>query len=189
MRIIAGRFKGTKLPSVKGKSVRPTASRVRESLFSVIGSDIDGAQVLDLFAGSGAFGFEAVSRGAERAVLVDQNRDGARNLAKAVELLRVEDQVEILSMGAAQAIRLLEQQGRKFSVIFLDPPYASDLAQRITGDPSFPGLLTDEGIIILERRSGAPAIPMPPCFEMYWSRKYGDTQVEIFHFSDDSQIP
>ncbi len=189
MRIIAGRFKGTKLPSVKGKSVRPTASRVRESLFNVIGRDIDGAQVLDLFAGSGAFGFEAVSRGAESLTLVDQSREVTRNLGNASELLGVAEQVTILTMGAAQAIRLLEQQGEKFSVIFLDPPYASDLLHKVTHDPAFPRLLTEEGIIVIERSSGAPAIPIPPCFEMYWSRKYGDTQVELFRFSDDSQIP
>ena len=100
MRIISGRFRGRRLPSLRGGTVRPTTERVREAVFSTIGTAIEAAQVLDLFAGTGAFGFEALSRGASRVVFVDKNRKVAGIIAETAGILGVKDQVKIVVMEA-----------------------------------------------------------------------------------------
>jgi len=135
---------------------------------------------LDLFAGAGAFGFEALSRGAEAVVFVDTDRLATRLLSETAESLHVQDRVVILALTASQAIGKLAGQGRKFGIVFLDPPYDTDWIQRVVSTSSFPDLLEDEAILIIERSAlfGEPRIP--ESFLKAFGRKYGDTIVEIF---------
>ncbi len=105
MRIIAGRFKGLRLPSPRKQGVRPTTDRVREALFSTLGHEVEDSRVLDLFAGTGAFGFEALSRGAASVVFVDDDRQVTHTLITTCDALRVVDQVRILTMSADQAVQ------------------------------------------------------------------------------------
>ena len=144
MRIIAGRFKGVRLPSPRNKSVRPTTDRVREALFSALGDAVQDSRVLDLFAGTGAFGFEAVSRGAESVVFVDQDRLVTKLLSQTAGSLNVQDRVVILTLTASQAIAKLAGLGRKFGIVFLDPPYETDWIQRVVSTPAFLELLEPE---------------------------------------------
>jgi len=182
MRIIAGRFKGLRLPSPRKQGVRPTTDRVREALFSTLGPAVEGSRVLDLFAGTGAFGFEALSRGAASVVFVDDDRQVTHTLIKTCDALRVEDQVRILTMSADQAVRKLADSGDKFTIVFLDPPYGTEWVPKVVCNPVFADLFTSDGLLIIEREEKAPELAIPAGFSQEFGRKYGGTLVEIFRY-------
>lgn len=181
MRIISGRFKGLRLASPKGLGLRPTLDRVREALFSALGTLVISARVLDLFAGTGAFGFEALSRGAAYAVFVEKNRRACGLIAETSRRLGVESQARILAMDALDAMRELGKEEARFEVIFLDPPYESEWIARTLNDPVFPNLLESEGVFVVEKRICDPETRPPLGFEARFSRKYGETVLEIFY--------
>jgi len=131
LRIIAGEFKGRRLKTPTTRTVRPTSDRVREAWFSILQQSIPGARVLDLFAGSGALGFEALSRGAVSVDFVETHRVSLTALKANIEALKVEDRVTI---HRSDALRFAERlQPAQYDVAFADPPYASDEAQRLAG--------------------------------------------------------
>src|SRR5258706_8030469 len=131
MRIISGIYKSRKLIAPKGEATRPTSDRARESLFNVLNNliDFDGISVLDLFAGSGAFAFEVLSRGAEHATLVDKNRNAIEVITTNAEALKVDSQVEIIQKDAYQwlsrlsEIPTIDHRPSTIDLIFADPPY------------------------------------------------------------------
>lgn len=129
LRIIAGEFKGRRLTTPATDKVRPTADRVREAWFSILQQSIPGARVLDLFAGSGALGFEALSRGAARVDFVETHRVSLTTLKANIEALKVEDRVTIHRMDALRFAERL--QPGAYDVAFADPPYATDDAARL----------------------------------------------------------
>jgi 16S rRNA (guanine966-N2)-methyltransferase len=181
MRIISGRFKGMRLPAPKGRKVRPTVDRVREALFSTLGDLVAGARVLDLFAGTGAFGFEAFSRGAATVVLVEKDRQVSAAMMQTAAGLGIESEVRILNMDALEALKHLAKSETAFTIIFLDPPYESEWIAKVIADPVFRNLLEPEGVFIVEKGVHTPDIAPPPCFTKRFSKKYGGTAVEIFH--------
>ncbi len=131
MRIIAGKYRSRLIRSPRNAEVRPTKDRIREALFNIIIEYINGAEVLDLFAGSGAFGIEAVSRGAKSAVFVDNDRGCVKAIEDNLNALNVEDsKFGILKMDAFRAIDKFVNNGKKFDIIFLDPPYYEDMAKK-----------------------------------------------------------
>ncbi|MGD9506148.1 MAG: 16S rRNA (guanine(966)-N(2))-methyltransferase RsmD [Syntrophobacteraceae bacterium] len=123
MRIVAGAFRGRRLNPPKGRAVRPTTDRVREAVFSIIATRVPGARVLDLFAGTGAMGLEALSRGAAHAVFVDRSPESIRLIQSNIALCNASERVAVIHDAAQRAIRRLEEQGEKFDIVFLDPPY------------------------------------------------------------------
>lgn len=125
MRIITGRAKGTKLFSPEGEETRPTSERVKEAVFSMIQFDIEGRSVLDLFAGSGQLGLEAVSRGAASAVFVEKSKQAASVVSANIRKTKSENECTLFNMDCAEYIR--RNRGRKADIIFIDPPYASGL--------------------------------------------------------------
>ena len=129
LRIIAGEFKGRRLHVPRGSTVRPTSDRVREAWFSIVQQSIPDARVLDLFAGSGALGFEALSRGAARVDFVETRRVSITTLKENIEALKVEDRVTIHRMDALRFAERL--QPGAYDVAFADPPYATDDAARL----------------------------------------------------------
>ena len=126
MRIIAGSARGTPLLAPRGMDTRPTQDKVKESLFNMLQGAWEGGAALDLFAGSGALGLEAVSRGAELAVLVDQSKEAAQCIRRNIEKLRFQDRAELLNCDWKQAVSKLAREGRRFELVFLDPPYRMD---------------------------------------------------------------
>lgn len=180
MRIIAGRFKGVRLKVPHGRAVRPTTDRVREALFSTLGSVVEGSRVLELFAGTGAFGLEALSRGAHSAVFVDSDRRAIVSLAETARTLGLVDRVMLLTATASQALKKLAVANDKFRIVYLDPPYASDWIPRIISDPLLLDVLEAEGLVIVERDVHAANPVAPQACEMVFSRKYGGTIIEIF---------
>jgi len=180
MRIIAGHLRGRRLPPA-AKGVRPTTDRVREALFSAIGDAVVGARVLELFAGSGAFGFEALSRGAASATVVDSNPKVCRLLTETADAFEVSDLVAILNMTAFQAMSHLTRHGERYAIVFLDPPYLSNVLPGLMWDPLLLDLLESPGMLVVEREARSPSPTAPPPYVRRFSRTYGGTAVDIFH--------
>ena len=150
MRIIAGTHGSRRFDAPEGKETRPTLDKVREAVFSSLGGFFDGGDVLDLYAGSGAVGFEALSRGIERAVFVDCSRDAVRVIRKNIEQLGFADRSLVLPVRAEKAIRLLAEKNRKFDLVYLDPPYRLQENVRIISLLSETGLLKKGAAVVIE---------------------------------------
>lgn len=125
MRIITGRAKGIHLKTLDGEATRPTSERVKESVFSMLQFDLEGRAVLDLFSGSGQMGLEAISRGAGSAVLVDRSRDAIRVITENAQKTKLAADCQIVQSDAGDYLR--RNRSRRFDIVFLDPPYASEL--------------------------------------------------------------
>src|SRR5579871_6847736 len=180
MRIVGGRLKGRMLASPSSREIRPTADRLRESVFNILvhayDNPLDGARVLDLFAGTGALGIEAVSRGAAFALFVD-------NGAEARALLR--NNVETLALGGVTKIfrRDATRLGpahpiEPFSLVFLDPPYGKGLGERALASARDGGWLTNEALIVVEEAADAGFVA-PADFAEIERRRYDDTEFTI----------
>lgn len=126
MRIIGGKARGTKLYTLEGENTRPTLDRVRESLFNIIQKDVPNAVFLDLFAGSGAIGLEAISRGAKKSILCDKNRDAIKIIKKNIEKTRSREQVELYEADFKEVLK--NKLKEKIDIVFIDPPYKTDFA-------------------------------------------------------------
>jgi 16S rRNA (guanine966-N2)-methyltransferase len=169
MRVVAGDLRGRRLEAPKGDEVRPTADRVREAVFSILG-DIGGANVLDLYSGTGALAIEAISRGAESAVLVDTSPTTAR---RNVDALGLGDRCELVR---ADAVRYLSGEEGQFDLVFCDPPYK--LADRLGPELTrlIPDRLAVRGRVIVESDVRSPLrLELPIQVE----RSYGDTLIRI----------
>lgn len=183
MRIVAGRYGGRKLKTPKGRTTRPTSERVREALFSMLGN-ISGAIVLDLFAGSGALGIEALSRGAERAVFIERDKAAIEALSLNLAALSIDEAHAQLRRGdALAALREARQRGETYDLIFVDPPYARahELGRGLSA--LLPGLLRAGARVIVEsdRR-----VPLELELQVGASRRYGDTTITIHtHVTED----
>ena len=175
MRVIAGTYKGHRLVAPKRGSVRPTADRVREALFSVLGS-VEGAHVLDLYAGSGALGIEALSRGAADATWVDSDIASVRAVRQNLARLRI-DADEVVRAGVAPYLRNAAVSGRHWDLVFCDPPYR--LAHRLGRDLEalLPAVLADKARIVCESSTKQP---LELAFPLLTERRYGDTSVSIY---------
>jgi 16S rRNA (guanine966-N2)-methyltransferase len=153
VRIIGGKWRSRIVRFPDSASIRPTPDRVRETLFNWLGQRLDGLACLDLFAGSGALGFEALSRGAARVVMVEQGRESARSLNENAKLLDAD--VEVMT---GDALAYLKRSTEKFDVVFVDPPYDSDLAVRALA--MLPDRLKDAARVYVE--SAGPLAPPAP---------------------------
>ena len=149
MRIITGKARGTKLQTLAGEATRPTAERTKEAIFSMINFDIAGARVLDLFAGSGQLGLEALSRGAKSAVLNDSSREAAAIIRANAEKTRLVDSCEILSTDWQPVLRRFSGR-EKFNLVFLDPPYAGGFLPKVLAKMIEWDLLSDGAVIVCE---------------------------------------
>ena len=176
MRITGGRFAGRKL-EVPRAEVRPTADRVRESLFARLG-DLTGKRVLDLFAGSGALGFEALSRGADHVVFADRSPLVLATLRKNAERLGVEDAIET-RRGEARAVLRRLAGGAPFELVFLDPPYAGDELAAALAGLAAGGLLAREALVVAESDRRHPPARIAGLAAID-ERRYGDTLVTWF---------
>lgn len=169
MRIVAGSRKGHTIYAPKGRSTRPTSDRVREAAFNLIGP-VDGASVLDLYAGSGAMGLEALSRGAASAVFVEADRDACRTIERNLEKLRLKGAVVCGDVLAA----LTNERGR-YDLVLVDPPY--DLRDHEALARYLPRVLADDGLLVFE--SAAKVEPELPLAQRT-SRRYGSARLTLY---------
>ena len=148
MRIISGKARGTKLYTLEGDNTRPTLDRVKESIFNIIQNEIEGAKILDLFAGSGAIGLEFLSRGAEKAVLCDKSKEAVNIIKKNIEKTHMEQYVEIYNTDFENCLDKIKQE--QFDIIYIDPPYETDYIIKSLKKIKEKNIAKEESLIIIE---------------------------------------
>jgi 16S rRNA (guanine966-N2)-methyltransferase len=181
MRIIAGERRGHKIDGPKAGSTRPTSDLVRESVFNILGPQVEGRVVVDLFAGTGALGLEALSRGAARAILVEQNRHNITLIHRNLAILRYEDRARVLATDAYRWARGFTPIDDDPMVVLIDPPYSDyeNRARRV--QELLSALLTrlpPDSVVVLESGRTLDADILPG-FEVWDVRRYGGTQVAV----------
>ena len=180
MRIIGGKHRGSKLYTLDGLNTRPTLDRVKEPLFSILQFDLPEAIVLDLFAGSGSLGLEALSRGAKKAILCDKSRDAIHIIEKNVDKLNEKANIQIMNQDYLKALEMLKQNHEKVDIVFLDPPYETDFAENAVKIITQYKLLNEDGIIVIEtdrKEVVEQNINKLDLYEIYDERKYGRVEL------------
>jgi len=175
MRVIAGSRKGHTIAAPRGLDTRPTSDRVRENVFNLVGP-LDGASVLDLYAGSGALGIEALSRGAARAVFVERDHDAVRTIERNLDSLRLTG----ARVVRADAVTTLAQEvagARKYDLVLVDPPYGMYPSLQPQLARYLPPLLAEDGLLVLETDARVePDLPLP----LRTSRRYGQARITVY---------
>jgi 16S rRNA (guanine966-N2)-methyltransferase len=173
MRIIAGERKGHTIFAPRGRETRPTSDRVRENTFNLVGP-VDGAAVLDLYAGSGALGLEALSRGAASVVFVDTDREAVRAIERNLDKLRLTG-ARVVSHGVTTVLAQEAAAGRKYDLVLVDPPY--EMTDHALLARYLPSVLADEGVLVFETSARVePQLPLA----VRKQRVYGGTRVTLF---------
>ncbi|HSX22186.1 MAG TPA: 16S rRNA (guanine(966)-N(2))-methyltransferase RsmD [Gaiellaceae bacterium] len=174
MRIIAGEKRGHTIHAPKGVDTRPTSDRVRENVFNLVGP-VDDASVLDLFAGSGAYGLEALSRGAARVVFVELDRDAVRTIERNLDKLRLKGTV--LRQDAITTLATEAGTRKKYDLVLVDPPYDMYLDLQPQLARYLPSVLADDGVLVVE--TGVRIEPELP-LEQRTTRKYGQARITVY---------
>ena len=174
MRIVAGKYKGLKLNEFELDNIRPTIDRVRESIFNKIQFKVSGAVVLDLFGGTGAVSLEFVSRNAEKVITVDNNAGSIRLIKQNFDKAKIKP--NLLEMDYERALKKVSDMGLKFDIVFLDPPFETDFAEKALKFISSHDLLKDDGVIVYEHVVGK-VFECPSGLEIMDERKYGTVSV------------
>ncbi len=186
MRIITGRARGLQLTTPKNWDVRPTADRVKESLFSIIGSRIIDAQVLDLFAGTGNLGLESWSRGAAAITFIDESKESLRLVQANITKCRAEKECTVIKGNAVNVIERLAQQGKVFDFAFCDPPYNKGWVEKIINAMTKHSVLRQGGYLIVERAVHDNVENLPACFELVRTEKYGETIIDFLYYGKEN---
>lgn len=179
VRIIAGSARGTKLDTIEGLDTRPTTDRVKENIFNIVQFEIVGERVLDLFAGSGALGLEAGSRGAEEVVLVEASPKCAKVTQKNIDKANLKSKTKLIVKPVENAIKNLSSD-KPFHVVFMDPPYDKGFVVPTIESIDGLGLLDDSGMIVVEHNSKTQYPDVIGGFELGKFKKYGSTAVSIY---------
>lgn len=179
MKIISGTLKGRNIEGYNIEGTRPTMDRVKESLFGMIQDYIKDSTVLDLFAGSGNLGVEAISNGAKIAYFIDNNPEVIKVLNKNIANLDIKSKSRVILSDWKKALNTFATQNIKFDLIFIDPPYAYDVYEKILNKVSTLNLLSDDGLIIMEHSN----LHLPTTYEnltLYKERNYGNKSINIY---------
>lgn len=186
MRVITGTARGRRLGELKGRETRPTAGKVKEGVFSALQFDIEGRRVLDLFAGTGQMGIEALSRGAESCVFVDRRRDAAQLVRDNLAACSLADRARVV---CGDALEYLTAVRTRFDLIFLDPPYADDTLERAVAQIARLDLLAPCGIIVAE--SPVEKVLPDPGAPFHVSReyRYGGIKVTVYRRDGEGKEP
>ena len=184
LRIIAGELKGRKLRSVRGTKTRPTADRIREAIFNILAFQIRGSTVLDLFAGTGAFGIEALSRGAESVVFVDVENDSISVLQENINRFSLEGVTKILRWDLTRNLNCLGSLRSAFNLVFMDPPYNKNMIE-----PTLFNLHSSQSMeigarIVVEHSYLEPILRSQSLFKLYDQRRYGKTRVSFLNYKE-----
>lgn len=178
VRIIAGKYGGRSIAAPDGKKTHPMSERVRNALFNIIGAEIEGANVLDAFAGTGAIGIEAVSRGARHATFIERDRVAQKVLAENIDKLGMEGRSKIIKAPVASWVSTYD--GENFDVIFVDPPYHDTQFSTVT---KLMGLLKPGALMVLSH-PGRDECPTRPGVVVVDNRSYGDATLTLFRLEE-----
>ena len=179
MRVISGKRRGAKLIAPEGMNTRPTTDRIKETLFNMIQFDLPGCQFLDLFSGSGGIGIEAISRGAQQAVFIDKDPAAFQCIKKNLEKTTLQDQAIVYNIDVYSGIKKLVAEGKRFDIIFLDPPYALPDTKDILAFIGSHDLLKDDGYLILEQGTDQ-AIDKIEGLKLIKEKQYKTTTMSFF---------
>lgn len=184
MKILRGTWKGKQLSAKPNPKLRPTGNKLREAIFDILESrliqDWANYRILDLFAGTGAFGLEALSRGAARADFVDIHLPSMKLLRQSVQNFEIGDRVDVYCKGALEAIPWLYRQNKRYELIFLDPPYRQDwVVATLNRLQEFP-ILSSKGIVVAEHDKKEGLSSVQGAWDLLESRRYGDSAISMF---------
>ena len=177
MRVITGTARGRRLETLPGEETRPTAERVKEGLFSAIQFDIEGRRAVDLFAGSGQLGIEALSRGASEVVFVDKSAAALKLIRENLELCGLSDRARVRNGDSLAYLR----SGEKFDLVFLDPPYDTGLLEQALQDIAGFDICREHGIIMAESPADAVLPPLAAPYRLYREYRYGRIKLTVYH--------
>ncbi len=183
MRVITGTARGRRLGELKGQETRPTTGKVKEAVFSALQFDLEGRRVLDLFAGTGQMGIEALSRGASSCVFVDMRRDAAALVRENLAVCGLSDRAQVVcgdAMGYLASVRA------PFDLVFLDPPYGDEVLERAIAHIARFDILAPRGIIVAESPADKtlPALSAP--YGVYREYRYGRIKVTVYHREEEA---
>ncbi len=179
MRIISGTSRGRKLATPKSQAIRPTSDRVKESIFNILGKEVEGKVVLDLFAGTGNLGIEALSRGAKKVLFVEKGRQAIKLIQRNLSQFGMNVQSEILPKDVIRAIGILKQRGESFDLILMDPPYEKGLIQKTLFKLHSFKIYHQDSILIIEHDRREPIPTMVEGWTLIRQRKIGDTLISF----------
>lgn len=179
MRIITGTSKGRRLATPKNHAIRPTSDRVKESIFNILGKEVEGKVVLDLFAGTGNLGIEALSRGAKKAFFVEKGRQALRLIQRNLSQCGMSERSEILSTDVSRAIGILNQRGQSFDLILMDPPYEKGLIQKTLIKLHSNRIYQEDSILLVEHDRREPVPQRVDGWTLIRQQGIGDTLISF----------
>ena len=179
MRVIAGKYKGRTLLCPSGLRVRPTADPMRETIFNLLGDAVDGSRALDVFAGVGTLGIEALSRNAREVHFVERDRTALRYLRKNLDGIAVKEEAAVFAGDAFRVMKRLHAEGRMYDLFFCDPPYGEDLTQRVLSQESESPVVEPGGMLVIQRHAKDGVDRSHPRYALVKRRVFGDTVVDL----------
>jgi 16S rRNA (guanine966-N2)-methyltransferase len=188
VRVIAGTAKGRILKAVPGMGTRPTTDKVKEAIFSIIGPFFDGGIGLDLFAGTGGLGIEAISRGMDRVIFIDMERTSIQVIEDNIATIGFNEQSEVYRNEAQRALKVLAKRGLKFDLVFIDPPYLMKQADKILLQMQQMELIQDQAVVLVEHEAGHAYADEIGQFHVRKRANYGETAITIYHYLDNPKI-
>jgi 16S rRNA (guanine(966)-N(2))-methyltransferase RsmD len=180
MRVIAGIYKGRRLKTLEGSSVRPTSDRLRETIFNILTPRIEGARFMDLCAGSGAIGIEALSRGAQYVTFIESSIKAARVISENLRNCGIRRDYRVINRDAIRALKGLASENAQFDIIYFDPPYSSELYTPAMWVIAKHGLLAEGGVLIVEHRRQSPLAANYDQLRPYRQLEQGETRLTFF---------
>jgi 16S rRNA (guanine(966)-N(2))-methyltransferase RsmD len=186
MRVVAGKYRGRKLKAVPGTLTRPTTDKVKEAVFNILGGQLQG-NVLDLYAGSGSLGIEAVSRGARGAVLVDHQYQAIKTIHENVEATKDQAFFEVFKADAFRILPVLKKKGYSFDYVFLDPPYKKQQITKLLHEFALLKLCRLHALIICETDQTADLPQQISDYDLWKRSDYGITEISIYRFRGATQ--
>jgi 16S rRNA (guanine966-N2)-methyltransferase len=186
LRIIGGYLKRKKLLTPEGRLTRPTTDRVRESLFNILNTEVQEAWVLDLFSGSGALGIEALSRGAAKAVLLDNDPAALTVIKHNIASCRLHSRTVMMQCDILQHLGCIQSFRYCFDLVFMDPPYARAMILQTLHNLNISGVVKEDALIVIEHSSREPIPQRVDHFSLFDQRKYGKTRLSFMRYAASS---
>ncbi len=195
MRIIAGQYKGRRLKALEGMAVRPTSDRMRETLFNILAPRIEDARFVDVCAGSGAVGIEALSRGAAHVTFIESARKSVSVISENLRHCGITEDFKLVSRDAVMAMKYFAQEKQQFDIFYFDPPYDSEIYSPVLWQIAQNNLLAEDGIVIVEHRRQLPLAPNYDDLRPYRELIQGESVLTFFRMevpataSDSDDLP
>lgn len=187
MRVVSGTAKGRPLKAVPGTGTRPTTDKVKEAVFSMIGPYFEGGNVLDLFAGSGGLGIEALSRGMDKGVFIDLEPKSIEVVRANLKATSLDSKAEVYRNEAGRALKLLAKRAYQFDLVFLDPPYRMKNVDELMLMMQENNMLTEDATIVVEYDASHEYEETIGRFHQFRKSTYGDTAISVYHYSSGSE--